>query len=88
MLTRRVLASRKFPSVIIRPKSNRFSLEFHGEQEPNLASRITLIRDTDRLGVSRVSGRLALYGAGHPQRSVASDVLAEEFARSGAGRLT
>jgi GMC oxidoreductase/FAD binding domain len=53
-LRRRRLAERKFPSVIIRPRSGVFSLDIHAEQEPNPLSRITLTRETDRLGLPRL----------------------------------
>lgn len=53
-LSRRTLADRKFPSVILRNRTNRFSLEVHSEQIPNPESRITLSRDRDRLGMPQV----------------------------------
>lgn len=87
MLTKRVLAKRKFPSVIIHPKVNRFSLEFHGEQEPNLESRITLVGETDRLGMPRVKVDWRYTAQDIRTVAVAYDVLAEEFARSGIGHL-
>jgi choline dehydrogenase-like flavoprotein len=46
----RTLAKRKFPSVIIRPRTNRFSLEFHAEQAPNPDSRVGLTTSRDRFG--------------------------------------
>ncbi|HVY14993.1 MAG TPA: GMC family oxidoreductase [Rhodopila sp.] len=49
-LQHRTLADRKFPSVIIRPRTNLFSLDFHAEQEPNPDSRINLCEATDRFG--------------------------------------
>jgi choline dehydrogenase-like flavoprotein len=54
MARNRLLATRKFPSVIVRPRANRFSLDYHAEQQPNAASRVTLGRDTDRLGMPRL----------------------------------
>jgi choline dehydrogenase-like flavoprotein len=54
MARNRALAARKFPSVIVRPRANRFSLDYHAEQVPNPASRVTLSRDTDRLGLPRL----------------------------------
>jgi choline dehydrogenase-like flavoprotein len=53
-LRRRMLAARKFPSIVITPKSGVFSLDFHAEQEPNPASRITLAGDRDALGMQRI----------------------------------
>jgi choline dehydrogenase-like flavoprotein len=53
-LRHRSLAARKFPSVVVRPKTNVFSLDYHAEQVPNPASRVTLSRDTDRLGMPKL----------------------------------
>jgi len=49
-LKHRTLAERKFPSVIIRPRTNLFSLDFHAEQMPNPLSRIGLAGAVDRFG--------------------------------------
>jgi choline dehydrogenase-like flavoprotein len=54
MLRNRMLAARKFPSIIVRPRANRFSLDYHGEQQPNPDSRVTLGRETDRLGMPKL----------------------------------
>ncbi|MFQ6334984.1 FAD-dependent oxidoreductase [Methylophilus sp. 3sh_L] len=53
-ITKRTLAKRKFPSVILTNKSNQFTFEIHGEQYPNPDSRITLIEETDALGMRKV----------------------------------
>jgi choline dehydrogenase-like flavoprotein len=54
MLNDRRLADRKFPSIIIKPKANLFSLDFHAEQQPNPQSRITLDTKVDALGMPRL----------------------------------
>ena len=54
MLRDRKLATRKFPSIIIKSSANLYSLDFHSEQEPNADSRVTLGAQTDALGVPRV----------------------------------
>ncbi len=51
----RGLSERKFPSVVIPSKANRFSLDFHAEQVPNPDSRVTLSADKDRLRMRRLS---------------------------------
>lgn len=51
MLTRRLLARRKFPSIIVAPRRGPFLLDLHAEQLPNPESRITLARETDRFGM-------------------------------------
>lgn len=53
-ITKRTLAKRKFPSVILSNKSNQFTFEIHSEQYPNPNSRITLIGDTDIFGMPKV----------------------------------
>ncbi len=53
-LTKRTLAKRKFPSVILPNKNNNFSLEVHAEQIPIADSRITIIDEKDTLGVPKV----------------------------------
>ncbi len=54
MLRDRKLAERKFPSIIVKSKANLFSLDFHAEQQPNPASRITLGDGVDALGMPRL----------------------------------
>ena len=54
LFTRRRLASRKFPSIIVHPKGNRFSLDFHAEQQPNRDSRVTLCEARDALGMPQL----------------------------------
>ena len=53
-LTHRTLAQRKFPSVILRNRSNRFSLEIHAEQAPRADSRVTLAERIDALGMPQL----------------------------------
>jgi choline dehydrogenase-like flavoprotein len=55
MLKDRKLAERKFPSIIIAPKANLYSLDFHAEQQPNPSSRVSLTADVDALGMQRLS---------------------------------
>ena len=54
MLRDRKLADRKFPSIIIRSRANLYSLDFHAEQQPNPASRVTLGDEFDALGLPRL----------------------------------
>ena len=48
------LAERKFPSIIVKPPSGKYSVDFNAEQEPNPDSRITLTQDKDRLGMRKM----------------------------------
>ena len=54
MLKDRKLAARKFPSIIIKPKANLFSLDFHAEQEPSHDSRVSLVDERDALGMPKM----------------------------------
>ncbi|MES2978492.1 MAG: GMC family oxidoreductase [Pseudomonadota bacterium] len=87
-LRKRTLAQRKFPSVILRNKTNRFSLEMHGEQVPQSASRVTLTDKQDSMGMPqlRVDWRYCAEDVDSVRRTL--DVLAEEFAASGTAQLT
>lgn len=51
MLRARVLARRKFPSLMLEPPAGEYALDVHAEQLPNPASRITLSARSDRLGL-------------------------------------
>jgi choline dehydrogenase-like flavoprotein len=87
-IRRRTLAERKFPSVILRNRSNRFSLEMHGEQFPRADSRVTLIDARDELGLPRlrVDWRCGAEDIDSIRRTL--DLIAQEIERSGIGRLT
>lgn len=87
MLRDRFLASRKFPSIIVRPSDGRYSLDFHAEQEPNPSSRIILTDERDALGVPRllVDWRYTPGDVRTVQTSMR--LLAEDIRASGAGTL-
>jgi choline dehydrogenase-like flavoprotein len=86
-VTRRTLAQRKFPSVILRNRSNRFSLEVHGEQAPRADSRATLTDKVDALGMPqlRIDWRYGADDIASVDRTLA--LVASELERTGAGRL-
>jgi choline dehydrogenase-like flavoprotein len=86
-LSHRSLAERKFPSVILRNRTNCFSLEMHGEQIPNAESRVTLSEKVDALGTPqlRVDWRYSRADIDSMQRTL--DVLAQEFALSGVAQF-
>jgi hypothetical protein len=85
MLRDRKLAERKFPSIIIKSKANLYSIDFHAEQQPNPASRVSLTQDRDALGVARIriDWRYTRADVETVQRALA--LLAEDFKRSGVG---
>lgn len=83
----RSLAERKFPSIIVHPKVSRYSLDFHAEQQPNPASRVSLSGEVDALGMPRlqIDWRYTAGDVDTVQRSLA--LLAQELRRCGAGRF-
>ncbi|MDB5368649.1 MAG: capsular polysaccharide biosynthesis oxidoreductase [Roseomonas sp.] len=87
MLRKRRLAERKFPSVIVRPPGNVYSIDFHGEQEPNPASRVTLAEASDALGMPRLRVDWRWTEGDIRTAQVSFRLLAEELARWGKGSL-
>jgi hypothetical protein len=86
-LRHRTLAQRKFPSVIIRPRTNLFSLDFHAEQVPNPDSRVTLGTARDRFGNRqvRIDWRYARQDVDTVSR--AFDLLRDDLAEQAIGTL-
>ena len=87
LFTARKLAARKFPSIIVHPRANRFSVDFHAEQQPNRDSRVILCETRDALGMPQlmVDWRHA-QGDVHTVRTALA-VLARDVHESGVGRL-
>jgi choline dehydrogenase-like flavoprotein len=85
---RRTLATRKFPSVIVRPANLRFSLDFHAEQVPFADSRVTLGNEVDALGMRRIhiDWRYTPQDVATITRALAA--LAQEVERSGVGHFS
>lgn len=86
-VTRRTLAQRKFPSVVLRNRSNRFSLDLHGEQLPLPESRVMLSDERDALGMPRVRVDWRYSPADIETVRKTLDVFVAEFARSGVATL-
>ena len=86
-LARRTFAERKFPSVILRNRTNRFSLEMHSEQIPEPSSRVSLADSRDELGMPRlkVDWRYAAADVDSVRRTL--DLFAAEFERCGVARF-
>lgn len=87
LVRKRFLANRKFPSIIVRPPLGQFTIDLHAEQQPNPDSRVQLGTATDSLGMPRL--RVDWRYSSHDIYSVseALRVMAEEFGRTGCGRL-
>lgn len=82
-LSHRSLAERKFPSVILRNRTNRFSLEMHGEQIPQAQSRVMLSNKVDALGMPKLHVDWRYNQADIESIRGTLDVLSQEFVASG-----
>jgi choline dehydrogenase-like flavoprotein len=87
MLRDRMLAERKFPSIIINSKANLYSIDFHAEQYPNAASRVLLDDTVDPLGMPRIKIDWRYLAEDVHTVSRALEILAKDFAASGVGQL-
>jgi len=87
-LLKRTLASRKFPSVIVTPRLNRYTLDFHSEQMPNPASCVRLSDQRDRLGMPQLHIDWRYVPLDIQTVRDSFRVIAEEFERTKVGRLT
>ncbi|HZY20735.1 MAG TPA: GMC family oxidoreductase [Ramlibacter sp.] len=85
-LRHRALAQRKFPSVILSNRTNRFSLEVHGEQQPYAASRVLLAQDVDALGMRKLRVDWRYCQADVQSVSRTLTLIAAEMERTGVGR--
>ena len=81
-------ATRKLPSIVVPPRTQRFSLDFHSEQQPQYSSRVLLGNERDALGVPRLHVDWR-YGAWDIEtvRS-ALDLFASSVRESGVGTFT
>lgn len=87
MLIGRKFARRKFPSVIVTPRTGLYSLDFHAEQVPNPASRVYLGTDRDALGMPRLVADWRYLPQDVATVQGTLRLLAEDLAASGLGRL-
>jgi choline dehydrogenase-like flavoprotein len=87
MLRQRILATRKFPSIIVQSRANTYSLDFHAEQKPNRESRVQLSGEHDALGLQRILVDWR-YGQGDIRTvRTAAGILAEELSASDCGEF-
>jgi choline dehydrogenase-like flavoprotein len=86
-LRRRRLAARKYPSLVVHPRSGLYSLDFHAEQAPNPDSRVSLLRERDRLGMPKLHVDWRMCAADLRTVRLSLAALAEDFTRSGCAVL-
>lgn len=87
-LRRRILATRKLPSVFLRRTDATYPLEFNAEQSPNPDSRVLLGSETDPFGVRRLIIRWSVSDADIESVALAYEALTAAVGRSGLGTLT
>jgi choline dehydrogenase-like flavoprotein len=88
MILSRRFAARKFPSVVVRPKSNRYSLDFHAEQEPNFHSQVRLsATERDTFGMPRLEVDWHYSPKDMDTISTALALFAKDAAASNSGRF-
>jgi choline dehydrogenase-like flavoprotein len=83
----RKLAARKFPSLVVHPRSGVYSLDFHAEQVPNPDSRVTITRERDRLGVPKLQVDWRLSAADLRTVRLSLAALEADFSESGCATL-
>jgi choline dehydrogenase-like flavoprotein len=88
MLKDRKFADRKFPSIIIKPRVNLYSLDFHAEQQPNPSSRVSLGEPVDAFGMPTLSIDWRYTAADVTTVSSALALLAADFQHGGIGSLS
>jgi len=85
LLFDRKLAERKYPSVVVQPRSRRYSLDFHAEQEPNWLSVVRLGTERDEFGMLRLEVDWRYSDMDLKTVTVAMALFAKDVQRSGAG---
>ncbi|MGH9521042.1 MAG: GMC family oxidoreductase, partial [Terriglobales bacterium] len=83
----RLFAERKFPSIIVKPRANLFSIDFHAEQWPNPQSRVSLSNDEDSLGMPKLLIDWHYTAGDVATVSRALALLAQDVRSSGIGRF-
>jgi choline dehydrogenase-like flavoprotein len=86
-VTRRVLATRKLPSVFVYRRDGKYPLEFNAEHRPSWDSRIVLGSETDSLSMPRLVVQWRYQNAELDAICRAYRVLASAIARSGLGKV-
>jgi choline dehydrogenase-like flavoprotein len=86
-LFKRILATRKLPSVSLDNKSNIYTLHYDAEQCPNIDSRVTLSDKKDPFGLNRliVDWRYTALDVESIYQSI--ELLRQELTRSGTGSI-
>jgi choline dehydrogenase-like flavoprotein len=87
LLLWRLLARRKYPSIIVAPKSGQFTLDVHAEQLPNPQSRLLLSDRCDRFGMPELRIDWRWSAADLRTARVTVGLIAEALQSGGHGEL-
>ena len=79
---RRVLATRKLPSVVLRDPRNRYPLDINAEQAPNFDSRVELSDERDQLGIPKLSIRWRMTADDHDRIARGVEIMRRGMATS------
>ncbi|MFG6432142.1 GMC oxidoreductase [Roseateles sp. LYH14W] len=82
------VAPRRFPSVILKNRANRFSLEINAEQRPLAESRVTLVQATDALGMPQLKVDWRYHRADIDSVGQSLQQIARSVAQAGLGEYT
>jgi choline dehydrogenase-like flavoprotein len=85
-LLRRTLATRKYPSVSLPSRADRYTVHFDAEQAPNAASRVTLGDDVDRFGLRRLRVQWRYSDLDIDSVAQCHRLIVDDFERSRIGR--
>ena len=86
-IRRRYFSAERIPGFFLRNGARRYGLSYHGEQSPNRDSKVTLERETDRLGLPRLRIDLRFARADAEAVARAHVSLARWLQASGFGRI-
>ena len=84
---RRVLATRKLPSVVLRDRRNVYPLDINAEQSPNPDSRIRLGEERDEFDMPRLAIQWRMTDTDRERLARGMHVLQQAFADSGSARI-
>jgi choline dehydrogenase-like flavoprotein len=84
---RRYLSKHRIPGYFVRNRARRYGLAYSGEQSPNPDSRVTLTRETDRLGLPRLNIDYRVHREDAEAVARGHAALADWLAETGAGRI-
>jgi len=84
---KRLLSTRKFPSLAFESRSNTYTIHYDGEQAPNRQSRVTLSDQKDAFAIPRLRVDWRCQDADVESVLRSCELIGQSLAESGTGRL-